>query len=99
MDNSMVSARVPAGKKERAAGILASIGATTSDLINNALDYVIATKQLPTASDPTAPKPSATDFQRFVRDSTIDVEWAAEFDGDYKTFMRQERLADYESLA
>lgn len=97
MGNTMISARVPAAKKERASSILASIGATASDLVNSALDYVIETKQLPGVEKGCTP--SAADFASFVATSTVDVAWPADAAGDYKSFMRRERLADYDSLA
>lgn len=97
MDNTMVSARVPQAKKERANGVLSSIGATTSDLINSAIDYVIEHKELPGAIE--SAKPNADDFKRFVNATTLDVDWPQGELSDYKSFMRRERLADYESLA
>lgn len=101
MENTLVSARMSTAKKERAVGVLASIGATTSDLINSAFEYVIAEKRLPTAA--VAPRGTAEGFHQFVRESTLDIAWPkAETEtaaGDYKAMMRRERLADYESLA
>jgi len=44
MGNSLVSARVSVAKREAAQGPLAALGATTSDLINSAFDYLLATK-------------------------------------------------------
>ena len=41
MDTALVSARMSRAKKERAGSILESIGATASDLINSAYDYVV----------------------------------------------------------
>ena len=118
MDNTLVSARVSKAKKERAKGVLSSIGATTSDLINSALDYVISAKELPSARS--HDEAGAADFAAFVRKSTLDIPWetsgadakpngtAAEAEadadelfasGDYREFMRVERLRGYESLA
>ena len=101
MDNTLVSARVPRAKKERASGVLDSIGATISDLVNSSLDYVIATKQLPRTH--TVESRTSKGFATFVRDSTLDVDWSAAprdmQEGRYADFMKRERLSDYESLA
>lgn len=96
MDNTLVSARVPRAKKERAGSVLTSMGATISDLINSAFDYVIETNELPcakTAADVTG------DFASFVEATTLDINWPAGFDGDYKTLMANVRIEDYEALA
>ena len=96
MQDTLVSARMPQAKKERARGALAAIGATTSDLINSAFDYVIAMGQLPAA---TAPEAHAEDeLAAFVEASSVEVDWP-ENTGDYKSLAKQMRLADYESLA
>ena len=98
MDNTLVSARVPRAKKERGAGVLASIGATTSDLINSAFDYVIAAKELPTVPKATACDADAEGFAAFVGESTLDVAWPEGFEGDYKQLMAQMRAGAYEAL-
>lgn len=103
MENTMVSARVPAGKKQRVSGILASLGATTSDMINGAIDYVIATKQLPSAdaldAHSAADRRNADGFAAFVAASTLEIDWPSDETDDYQALMRKQRLADYESLA
>lgn len=98
MDNTLVSARVSRAKKERAQSILASIGASASDLINSAYDYVIATKQLPNAQEVTKGR-NAQGFEAFVRDSTLEIDWSRGPVEDYKAFMKDARVSDYESLA
>ena len=99
MDNTLVSARVPRAKKERGAGVLASIGATTSDLINSAFDYVIAAKELPSVRKAAPEVREDTDaFAAFVGASTLDVGWPEGFDGDYKQLMSRMRADEYESL-
>ena len=96
MQDTLVSARMPQAKKERARGALAAIGATTSDLINSAFDYVIAMGQLPISA---APETRAQDgLAAFVEESSFEVGWS-EGAGDYKSLARELRLADYESLA
>lgn len=96
MDNTLVSARISRAKKERGNGVLSAIGATTSDLINSAFDYVIANKELPGARQTTAA--TKRDFAQFVQDSTLQIDWPEGFDGDYKALASQMRLADYEAL-
>ena len=97
MESTLVSARVPRAKKERAAGVLSALGATTSDLINSAFDYIIATEELP--GIPIEQGRDAASFASFVRESTVDVEWPDGFEGDYKSLMTEWRSRDYESLA
>ena len=43
----VVTARVPAGVRARGTDVLREIGATTSELINAAFDYVIQEHELP----------------------------------------------------
>jgi len=50
MESALVSARVPKAKKEAAAAILASLGATASELVNNAYDFLLAEGRLPGAT-------------------------------------------------
>ena len=98
MDDTMVSARVPRAKKETVAALLAAMGSSASELINSAYDYVLAENALPRARAD-APATGA-DFARFVEGSTLAVDWGqAVPDGDYRSFMREKRRADYESLA
>lgn len=94
----LVSARVTQGKKEAAKDVLASLGATTSDLINCAFDYVLETQQLPTATE--QPKPSMVDFLRFQEASSLPINWGPEAaEGDYRSILRKGKRAAYDSLA
>lgn len=95
MGSTLVSARVPAAKREAAASVLTQIGATTTDLINSAFDFVLSEHALPSARRKT-PKRGA-DFQAFCAKSTLDVDWDAE-DADYKQIIAEGRAARYESL-
>ena len=97
MDNTLVSARIPRAKKERAAGVLAEIGATTTELINSAFDFLISEKRLPGKAD--AAQEREGDFAGFVEATTMDVQWPEGFDGDYKALMAQLRRDEYEALA
>lgn len=58
--DAIVTARVPAEIKERGKAILQSIGATPTDLINAAYNYVLANGKLPAVS----PSPEALKSQR-----------------------------------
>ena len=96
--DTLVSARVSKAKKDAAQSILKSIGATTSDLINCALDYVIAEERLPSTGRES--ERSIEDFFKFEEESTLNVDWQGELeDGDYRSFIREGRMSDYESLA
>lgn len=98
MDDTMVSARVPRAKKESVAALLSAMGSSASELINRAYDYVLSEQALPMARL-NAPATQAG-FARFVDESTLDVDWQGLApDGDYRTYLREARLADYESLA
>ena len=55
MESVIVNARVSRAKKEAGAGILASLGSTTTELINGAYDYLIEHRSLPGASAESAP--------------------------------------------
>ena len=98
MDNTLVSARIPKAKKEASAGILQRIGATASDLINSAYDYLLANGELPqTQKSEHAP----SGFDEFLAASTLDIDWetAEAASRDYKQMIRDWRKDDYESLA
>ena len=94
----LVSARVNPAKKELSQRILAAMGASTSDGINRALDYVIANKALPQIEENA--KPSAQAFHEFMSRSTLPIEWGADCtEGDYRSVIREGKQARYESLA
>ena len=98
MADVLVSARVAQAKKDAAKGILASLGSTTSDLINSAFDYLLEEKALPQTRDPQ--RPSKADFERYLEESTLPVDWGADVpDGDYRRLVRQGKQGAYESLA
>lgn len=98
MDSLLVNARVPRAKKEASTSVLKAIGATTSELINSAYDYLLEYKELPSAKR----KDSRTyeDFAAFAAESTLSVDWGKHPESfDYKEFMRARKQAEYESLA
>lgn len=97
MDNTLVSARVSKAKKDAVSGVLRSIGATTTELINSAFDYVLAERKLPACGE--VDVASVGEFRSFVADATVAVDWDEDANLSYKDIMRRERLADYESLA
>ncbi len=98
MDSTLVSARMSPAKKNAVTAILKTLDATTSDLINDAFDYVLATKSLPVASG--GNKPSKKDFVAFVGRTTLDIDWGDDAaDGDYRQLICNGKAADYESLA
>ena len=98
MESSLVNARVPNAKREIGAGILESLGATTSELINGAYDYLIEYRRLPgKAAQSDARSPEA--FARFAEESTCAIEWGADAgDVDYREILRSGKRAEYESL-
>lgn len=98
MRDTLVSARMPQAKKERAQGVLESIGATASDLINSAYDYVITTKQLPFTSQHA--QRTREDLARFVAETSFEVVLpSGSAESGYKDLAIEMRIADYESLA
>ena len=98
MESTLVSARNTQAKKEAGVNLLASLGVSTSDLINSAFDYLLAHQALPANRE--TPAVTSADFARFVEASTLDIAWGDDAaDGDYRALMRDRRRADYESLA
>lgn len=97
MNTTLVSARVTQAKKEATVRVLDSIGATVSDLINQAFDYVLREHRLPGEDAPA--KRDGGSFASFVEDTTFEVPWPASADGDYKAMLREGKVHDYESLA
>ena len=53
----VVTARVPAGVRQRGLEVLHEIGATTSELVNAAFAYVIQERELPKPRTAAAPEP------------------------------------------
>lgn len=97
-ESVLVSARVPQAKKDASKGVLASLGANTSDLINSAFDYLLESGELPVAA--AAPQPSQEELVAFLAASTVDVDWRGEaVDGDYRVLLRDGKRGRYESLA
>jgi antitoxin component of RelBE/YafQ-DinJ toxin-antitoxin module len=109
MENTLVSARISSAKKDAGVNVLNCLGASTTELINSAFDYVIENKQLPkkAASCGQLRADSVRDFAEFFSESTLEIDWntcqdaSAKADDfvDYKEIVRSGKAADYESLA
>ena len=102
--DTIVTARIPVEKKERAIPILEGLGSSTTKLINAAFDFLIATGSLPQASAPSDVRASdsADAVEQFLEASTVDVPasfWKDLGERSYKDFIAEGRLADYEALA
>lgn len=93
----LVSARISQAKKDAAQSVLRSIGSTTSELINNAFDYVVANGRLPLREGGGAR--SREDFVKFIDESTLPIAWPADATDDYKAVFREGKRERYESLA
>lgn len=96
MASDLVSARVPYAKKEAAVSVLKSLGATTSDLINDAFNFVLEHRALP--SDVIESTGENDDFAAFMQATTLSVSWDDSAQS-YKDILREGKRADYESLA
>lgn len=93
----LVSARIPLAKKDASKGILASLGANTSDLINSAFDYLLNTKTLPESSVQCSP--SKEEIASFLATSSLAIDWKGDAaDGDYTALLEEGKRARYESL-
>lgn len=98
MESLLVNARVPRAKKEASMSILEAMGATTSELINSAYDYLLENKELPAAKKKHPRDYRA--FAAFAAESTLSIDWGEHPENfDYKQFMSSRKRADYESLA
>ena len=96
MASPLVAARVPQTQKDSARDVLAQLGATTTDLIQAAFEYVIETHQLPSAPNANAERTSK-DFASFLSETTIPIDWPSET-VDYKELISEAKRADYEAL-
>lgn len=103
MESAMVNARVPRAKKEAGAEILESLGATTTELVNGAFDYLLANRQLPDATPRgrrEAENRTAARFAEFEKLSTLSIDWGPVPESvDYRKIIAEGKRADYESLA
>lgn len=97
MESTVVNARISLAKKEAANSILESIGATPSELINSAYDYLLKHKRLPGNADEDSEERRG--FKGFVEGSTLEIDWEKSDPLlDYHEILRQGKARDYESL-
>ena len=105
MESAVVNARVSAAKRDAAKGILDSLGATTSELINSAYDYLLQTGKLPSAMPAEGLSRGGdemdrmADFEEYVSRSTLDIDWGVDAGVDYRALIARGKQADYERLA
>lgn len=97
MSTILVSARMPQAKKEATVRVLDSMGATVSDLINSAFDYVLEEHRLP--GENARAHAERPPFDAFLEATTIKVAWPATAADNYREMLREGKLHDYESLA
>lgn len=102
--DTTVSARIPVAVKERASDILREIGATPSQLINAAYEYLLANHQLPTAGGmhalPKNTHRTLTPAQAQEINSLLDAMYIGPLEDDrpFKELLaeaRDERFASY----
>lgn len=89
--DTMVTARMPQGKKEAGNSILRDLGTNPSQFINDIYDYVIQNRRLPLDSAPIAhSKLEIQEALAFVE--SIPLRTAGRFDSMDDEMIRQERL-------
>ncbi|MCL1797878.1 MAG: type II toxin-antitoxin system RelB/DinJ family antitoxin [Eggerthellaceae bacterium] len=103
--DSIVTARVPLEIKEQANEMLASIGATPTQLINAAYEYVLNNKKLPetlappsTAQHKTLSQERVQKLHRILDQTSFAVaeeHWQGK---SYKELLAEGKKADYEAL-
>lgn len=103
--DAIVTARVPVEVKEQVNEILNEIGATQTQLVNAAYDYVLSQRELPRAKPPSrrTTRRLTAEQMRELRERmermTIAVPedfWAGR---SYKDIIAEGKAADYEALA
>ncbi|MGN0059752.1 MAG: hypothetical protein ACI362_04590 [Coriobacteriales bacterium] len=102
--DSRVSARIPSETREQGDRALKKIGATTTQLINAAYEYLLSTGELPQAPHPAHSTGELTKAQRAQLQARLEQttrkvspEFFAEMTDD--ELLEQELLHDYETLA
>ncbi|MDO4502725.1 MAG: type II toxin-antitoxin system RelB/DinJ family antitoxin [Coriobacteriia bacterium] len=75
MDDAMVTARVPRGKKQAGNAVIAGLGETTSGVINRLYDYIIANGALPFERETGPSRASGEERARALREAQA---WADE---------------------
>ena len=109
----MVTARVPAEIRRQGNAMLKSLGATPTQLVNAAYEYLLNAGALPSmqGTSAEAAQKEAAPVQRSLSDeakhelaasieaSTLDIPQAFWSGRPYKDIIAEGRLADYEALA
>lgn len=109
----MVTARVPAEIRRQGNAMLKSLGATPTQLVNAAYEYLLNAGSLPsaqgtgarTAQGETAPvqrrlsDEARRELTASIEASTLDVPQSFWTGRSYKDIIAEGRLADYEALA
>lgn len=104
---AMVTARIPVEIKEQGNAILKEIGATATQLVNAAYEYLLATRELPVVHASVSGKRKLSegqraDLQAFFNASSIDAPdsfWEVLGERDYRDLAAEWRLRDYEALS
>lgn len=97
MESAVVNARIPQAKRDLGLSVLNNIGATTTELINGAFDYLIENEALPQGQR-TRPR-DAKAFEQFVKRTTLHIDWGQNAESvDYKGMLEQELRAHYEAI-
>ena len=99
METAIANARIPLAKKEASEPILREIGATTTDLINAAYDFLLSERRLPTPALASEAGRRRSGFREFVDRSTLTVDWGGDEAKSYKQILAEGKVADYEHLA
>lgn len=99
----MVTARVPDALYEQGALQLEKIGATTSELVKAAFEYVLKEHSLPkkqasSSKDRTLSKERAQELAKAFQACTLELNIPSDIDYDKQT-IREARSARYEALA
>lgn len=105
--DEIVTSRVPSEVRRQGSAILKKIGATQTQLVNSAYDYLIQHECLPTDAIEQLPKPGhrtltpemREELTRFLSESTVQVPESFWGERTYKDILEAGRRADYASLA
>lgn len=102
--DSVVTARVPVEIKKQATEVLASIGATQTQLINAAYEYVLEYKALPeksvmrTIQHKALPLDRVQTLRAILDRTTFSVSEEYWQDKSYEDLIAEGKIADYEAL-
>lgn len=106
--DAIVTARVPVEVKRQGNSILQELGVSTTRLINAAYEYLIATRQLPSAAPSIGEQPRSFSAEElsaiadFVGATTCSASaefWDENSDELYHNLIAEGRTQDYEALA